>query len=213
MTNIKLIDENTDLSTLTLHKIDWDVVIKNVPYQVVRIDGYVHSIGGRWGDNDYWCYPLNEEPTVHNLAEFSPYDPVCWGITYAPQLYHRHKWGEHEICRTSGVTITRNGVPFDDSAHSVAMALVNIDEFRSHPLKLDCRGYAEKCIGRKVWWRSEPAVVSSFIAGQACVILEPDGIDQFTVPPEFAKEDREYYADRDVKTHILDEHIWWFRRD
>jgi hypothetical protein len=51
----------------------------------------------------------------------------------------------------------------------------------------------------------------SFISGQACVILKPDGIPRFTVPPEFAEEEPDYYEDETVKTDILDRHIWWFR--
>lgn len=214
MTQIKLIDEKTDLSQLIIHPYDWDLVVKGVPYQVVRIEGYVHTIGGHWGGNDFWCYPLKEEMTVHNLAEFSADDPVCWGIRIEPYLYHRHKWDEHEIERSSGITITRNGIPFG-TAFSYEDAVIKIDQFRNHALHLDCRGYAENCIGRKVWWRSQPAVVTSFIAGQACVILEPDGIERFRIPPEFenAEDHWLFNEERDIKAHILDQHIWWFRRD
>lgn len=207
---IKLINEFTDISTLKMRKLDWDVVIRDVPYQIVRIEGYVHTIGGHWCENDIWCYPLNEQPTYENIAEFDVNDPVCWGIKCEPYLYHKHKWGEHEIRRSTGIVITRNGKTFDN-AYSFEEAKVKIDEYREHPLELDCRGYAEKCIGRKVWWRSEPAIVTHFVEGQACVILAPDGIDHFTVPPEFAKEDPYYYDDGDVKANILDKHIWWFR--
>ena len=68
-------------------------------------------------------------------------------------------------------------------------------------------------IGRKVWWRSEPAIIESWIYGQACVILKPDGIEGFTVPPEFRGELVPSYCDEDhtIKADILDKHIWWFR--
>ena len=73
-------------------------------------------------------------------------------------------------------------------------------------------GFAEKMIGRKVWWRSEPAIIKSWIGhGQACVILEPDGIDNFTMPAEFADDEVMTYEDKTVKTSIFDKHIWWFR--
>lgn len=212
MTDIKLIDDSTDISELKMRKLEWDVVVRGVPYQVVRIDGYVHTIGGHWGENNLWCYPLGENPTYDNLAEFTADDPVCWGIKYEPYLYHKHKWDEHEIRRSSGITITRNGDVFDN-AYSIDEAKVKINEYRGHPLNLDCMDYDKSCIGRKVWWRSEPAIITHYCKGQACVILAPDGIDTFTVPPEFAKEEPYYYSDGDVKTHILDKHIWWFRND
>lgn len=88
-----------------------------------------------------------------------------------------------------------------------------IYDFEEHPLELDTIDYDKKAIGRKVWWRSEPAIVTNFIKGQACVILAPDGIEHFTVPNEFANEDPDYYEDDTVKTTIMDKHIWWFRED
>ena len=66
-------------------------------------------------------------------------------------------------------------------------------------------------IGRKVWWRSEPAIISSWIDGQACVILEPDGIDNFTKPAEFVDDGCMDDGERDIKADIFDKHIWWFR--
>ena len=70
-----------------------------------------------------------------------------------------------------------------------------ITEFSEHPLELNAIDFDHKAVGRKVWWRGEPAIVESFISGQACVILKPDGIPRFTVPPEFAEEEPDYYED------------------
>ena len=41
-----------------------------------------------------------------------------------------------------------------------------------------------------------------------------DGIDRFDTPPEHKGGVWEYYHDekKSIKTHILDEHIWWFRK-
>ena len=81
-----------------------------------------------------------------------------------------------------------------------------------HPLALNTIDFDKKMIGRKIWWRSEPGIITRWIDGQACVIIEPDGIEKFTTPAEFFKEDGdEYYEDNYVKTNIFDKHIWWFR--
>lgn len=48
MANLKLIKKDTDL-TGVLHPIDWDAVLYDKEYQVYRADGFVHSVGGRWG--------------------------------------------------------------------------------------------------------------------------------------------------------------------
>ena len=90
MTQFKHVTKETDLSIIK-HPLPWDVVIHGRPYYVVKLDGYVHTIGGRWGDNDYWAYPRDEEPSYENLVEFEADDPVCWGITYQPHLYMKSK--------------------------------------------------------------------------------------------------------------------------
>ena len=85
MSEIRLITEDTDIDSLKMSKMDWDVEVKGVPYQVVRIEGYIHSIGGRWGENNLWMYPRFEVPTYGNLVEYCCNNcGVCWGIKYEP---------------------------------------------------------------------------------------------------------------------------------
>lgn len=209
MTDIKLIEENTDISELKMHKFDWDVEVNGVSYQVVKIEGYVHSIGGHHGENDLWMYPRNGMPTYETLIEYQcDGGGVCWGIKYEPRNYIRQKW-EPECLTSNSVMITRNGKDFYP-CHSIDRARYLIEQLDEHPINLNMYNFTKKVIGRKVWWRSEPAIVTRWIDGQACVILEPDGIDHFSAPAEFA--DDEYYDDEYyIKTDIFDNHIWWFR--
>ncbi len=214
MADIRLITKNTDLSHPP-KPYDWDVLINGRPYFVVRMEGYVHSIGGRWGDNDLWAYPREEAPSFENLIEFSADQPVAWGIRYEPQNYTKTKWDETEVRSGGGIAITRNGEVFCHITgglnYGIDEARTMIARFSEHPLELNAIDFDQKAVGRRVWWRSEPAIIESFIKGQADVILKPDGIPRFTTPPEFAKEEPDYYEDETVKTSILDNHIWWFR--
>lgn len=214
---IKLIEKDTDISSLNIHELPWDVVVgkeKKIPYQVVRIKDYYHSIGGRHGNNDLWMYPRGEKPTYENLVEYQGRDMgVCWGIKYEPYNYIRSKWDEAECFTTGGAMITRNGEDFYFCREGIDMAKVLINRISKHPIGFNCINWDKHVIGRKVWWRSEPAIITNFIKhGQACVILEPDGIDKFTTPAEFAEEEGDdYYCGGNVKTDIFDKHIWWFR--
>lgn len=208
MTEIKLIRPDTILPKLK--PLDWDVVISGTPYYVVKVPGYVHSIGGRFGTNDYWAYPRNETPCYDNLIEYNVDFPVCWGISYNPRHYTNAKWDETMACTFSSVNIIRNGELFE-TVHGIYKALSILDEISGHPLELNTIDFNLKCVGRKVWWRSEPAVIKCYVDGQACVILVPDGIERFTVPAEFAEEDPDYYEDEVVNASIFDKHIWWFR--
>lgn len=216
MSDIKLIDKNTVLPKL--YPMDWDVVINGKPYYVVRVEGYCHRIGGRYNNNDLWAYPRDEEPTYENLIEFDCDNPVSWGIRYTPKNVIKCKWDECESYSVGSVVITRNGEDFYNVRgginYGIDKARVIISEFKEHPIDCQMIDFDKKVIGRKVWWRSEPAIVTHWCKGQACVILEPDGIDKFTTPAEFYEEDGEdHYEDGTVKTDILDDHIWWFRED
>lgn len=213
MSEIKLITEETDISSLKMRKMDWDVEVNSASYQIVRIDGYVHAIGGRWGENDFWMYPRNEDPTYDNLVEYYGNGcGVCWGIKYEPHNYIRTKWDETECYTSGGAMITRNGKDFYFCRGGIIEAQYLLQDIDEHPLDLNMYGFAEKMIGRKVWWRSEPAVITHWVGhGQACVILEPDGIDRFTTPAEYANDDFMAYEERDIKTSIFDKHIDWFR--
>ena len=211
MPRIKLIDRTTDISGLKMRQLNWDTVINGEPYFVVLIEGYIHTIGGKCGNNNLWAYPRNEKPSCENLIQFNG-EPVCWGINYAPYNHARYRHGEFETRTIGNVFITRNGEKFCDVRGGIERAKCMINDFSEHPMNLNEIDFDKNVIGRKVWWRSEPAIVTSYISGQACVTLEPDGIPQFTTPAEFANEGCKYYFDSDVKADILDEHIWWFRK-
>lgn len=211
MNTIRLIEKDTDISKLNIAKIDWDVVVRDRSYQVVRIDGYVHTIGGKWGENNLWMYPRDEEPTYDNLVEYQGDGGACWGYKYEPHNYIRSKWEERECFTSGGVMITRNGEDFYFCRTGIDEARYLMNKIDEHPLDLNIYKFDKQMIGRKVWWRSEPAVITHWIEGQACVILEPDGIDKFAVPAEFVHDEIMNDRERDIKAEIFDDHIWWFR--
>ena len=208
---IKLIDRTTDISRLKMHQMNWDTVINEKSYFVVLIEDYIHTIGGKYGNNNLWAYPRSEKPSCENLVQFDG-EPVCWGINYAPYNHVRYRHGELETRTIGNVFITRNGEKFCDVRGGIERARCMINDFLEHPMNLNEIDFDKNVIGRKVWWRSEPAVVASYISRQACVMLEPDGIPRFTTPAEFADEGCDYYCESDVKANILDKHIWWFRK-
>lgn len=216
MSEIRLITKE-DFPNLKYRKLDWDVEVKGIPYQVIRVEGFAHCIGGHldWGDgNNFWAYPLSTEMSYETLVEFNGEPGACWGLEYATVNNRRTKWDETEISKGRKLIITRNGKPFYDGLITFhqAVAYIKDNVLNEHPLDLNVRDFDQKCIGRKVWWRSQPAVITDYINGQACVILKPDGIDMFEIPKEFEKSDLPYDENREeIKTTIFDDHIWWFR--
>lgn len=215
---IRLILEE-DIPNLEYRKLDWDVEINGIPYQVIRVPGFAHCTGGHldYGEgNIFWAYPLNEELSIHNLREYNgPHGGVRWGLEYSPTMYFQYKWEEPSIESGRKLIITRNDKPFYNGFMTFHQAIAYVKDgiLAEHPLDLNERDFDKKCIGRKIWWRSEPAVITDYVQGQACVMIAPDGIDQFTVPAEYAGDplfdDGE--TTHEIKAKIFSEHINWFR--
>jgi len=220
MSYFKLIQSDEDLKEI--EPLDWDVVVEGVQYRVYRVPGYVHTIGGRWGDNDLWTCRRDVAPHVETLIPFRADDPVCWGIIISPYLEAEYDDGDAEYtAHPSGVEycnsvkIIRNGQMFNANVKGgVAEALSMIAKYREHPLELDMIDFNKKAVGRKVYWRSEPGIIAEYIDHEASVVIVPDGIDEFAVPTEFMHDSSvPCHEDHMIVTSILDEHIWWFRED
>ena len=217
MIKINLIKKQ-DMETLVYRKMPWDVTVGKRPYQVIKVEGHVHTIGGKldWGEgNCFWAYPYDEEMSIDNLVEFNGEPGARWGIEYYPTNYFKCKWDEAEIRKGRHLVITRNEEPFYEGFMTFHEALSYVLDNRldEHPMELNNRDFDKEVIGRKVWWRSEPGVITQYCKGQAAVIIEPDGIERFTVPREYANDDFPIERDKDVKADIFDKHIWWFRKE
>lgn len=214
MNEINLITENTDISKLDMYKYHWDVVVNNVPYQVVSIEGYVHTVGGKRGLNDLWMYPRAEEPSYQNLVEYTGDGcGVCWGIKYEPHNYLKTKWDETE-CRTSGgATVTRNGQTFYFCRGGIIEAMNMLRTVDGHPADLNQIDFDKKLEGRKIWYRSQPAVIQKYLGSDnAVIVIVPEEGTKFSVPNEFADE---LFVDDEYQDEVIDTifspHIWWFR--
>ena len=164
MQSIRLIDRDTDISKLKIHKMYWDTVINGEPYFVVLIEGYIHTIGGKYGNNNLWAYPRNEKPSFKNLIQFDG-EPVCLGINYAPYNHARYRHGEFEARTIGNVFITRNGEKFCDVINKVAELKYNAVKVT---LDVDTTGIKDAVTGK----------LKEIDAGQMTSIA--DGMKQFS---------------------------------
>lgn len=231
MSNIKLITKDTDLSKVLI-PVNWDVVLYGEPYQVYRAEEYnqetgetilyIHSIGGKWGDNNYWTCPRNEEPSYENLEMFCG-DACCWGVNVISKNTHKSKFECVRVNHSYLVEITRNGEVFNsircnDMAYGIARAQVLIAEYSEHPLELNNYDWNKNLIGRHVKYNGIPAVISHYCDGQACIFVKPlnyEDIYRFYDKPWYGSDDySEYYEEcrenEGIKVEITSPHIWWF---
>jgi hypothetical protein len=213
MAEIKLIEETTDLSQLR-KPIGWDLEVKGEPYDVYRVDGYIHTIGGKMGENNYWACPAGERPTFENLIEFNG-DAPTWGVMFDRVNYIKSKWDETSVEANGNCWITRNGkkfyqIPARYMDYGLAKAqhlLVQLLE--ECPLYLSERTWKEQAIGRKIWYENQPAKITR-INNDNELWIEPDGIPCFTAPPHWEDMDFSDYEDG-LRVDILSPNIYWFR--
>lgn len=84
-----------------------------------------------------------------------------------------------------------------------------IRELSEHPSEWSIKSSRAALVGRKVYYRDQPAIIESLITSQGCVILIPEGIAEFR-PPLWDKERDDVDS---VKCDVLDKSIWWFREN
>lgn len=214
MAEIKLIDSSTDLSGLK-KPVGWDLEINGMPYDVYRVEGFVHSIGGKWGENCYWACPMGENPSHENLIEFSG-DAPTWGVTFERNNYIKHKWDETSVECNGNCWITRNGKKFyhvpgrymDYGLAKAQYLLVQLLE--ECPLYLNERDWREQALGRKIWYHDQPAMIQRITNDNELYIIS-DGIDEFKAPAHWGEDmDWSDYSDG-LRTDLLSPNIYWFR--
>lgn len=76
----------------------------------------------------------------------------------------------------------------------------------------DPRPVAEQLLGRRVYYRDTPAVVSSVSClSQGCVILKPIGVPEFPLAVYLVDKGEEDDERDEAKVDLLYPHVWWWR--
>lgn len=221
MTDFKVIDKNTDLSKAKYHKVPWDVVLSDgEAYDIYQFNGYVHTEGGRWGENCYYACPRGENPTAENLILFRANSTCRWGFTVTEHNYLKNKWGETYIEDNVVVTILRNDKPFKtilcrDLAYGTACALKFITEVQEGFCGVNEINWANGLIGRKVYYKNTPAVVMRVDTEDFRVYLVPDNDEKCFPKPVYWNDytEEEWKADYGHGMYIEADStdIHWFR--
>ena len=118
-----------------------------------------------------------------------------------------------EVRKGGSCTILADGVPvFEFFTRDTQSALLRahhlIGELSDHSSGWLSSADRAKLVGRKVFYRNDPASVKSLIEDQGCLILVPDGVERFAPEPW-----READGDDDgyVKVEVTSRSIWWWR--
>ena len=179
MDKIKLLNKNSNLKHIK--KLNWDTYIRGVYYDVYRINEYIHSIGGQWGEDCYWACKRGETPSYKNLVEFTGH--VCsWSLLIEETNYLKTKYEETEIRNSIHVKILRNDKVFysftvRDFEYGYAKARKLMIEIPEHPISFNEIDFENQIIGREILWR-----------GQKCKIIEYSMNENLIIEPINNKE-------------------------
>lgn len=215
MCKIHLIDKDTDLSNI--YPLHWDAYLGTTPLTVYRVEGCVHSIGGRWGENSYWCCPRGETPTYKNLMEFSG-EPCNWSIKASSMNRVHTHWCECKLESSVLIEILRNDKLFYsfgcndlnyglNKAQELLVSKIHEGFFNFNDIDFD-----KDLIGKKIYYRDQPAIITRYIPGKCSVWIEPDGIEKFTMPVHWNAEDwTEYEKGLSICLLTDDSEVYWWR--
>ena len=70
-----------------------------------------------------------------------------------------------------------------------------------------------KLVGRKIFYDRTPALISSLIVDQGCVMIVPEGDETF-LPPVWEDDPEDWLSEhaKSIKTEVTSPHIWWWRK-
>lgn len=85
-----------------------------------------------------------------------------------------------------------------------------ISELLEHPSGWLIQEDRGNLVGRKIFYRDVPAVISALVTSQGCLMIRTEDGTPFPRPvwAEFAEIDE---GEPEVKIEITDPHVWWFR--
>ena len=209
MEGFKVPEMDTDISSLDIEEKPWDLVLDGKEYKVIRIKGYIHTRGAGY-ESDLYAYPRGEEPNYNNLVKYNLKEPVWWGIRTDHSNYVESSVGDPYAFNHNKVIITRNGKDFCE-CNTVIEALNRIDEIKIHPLKLNNYKFDENCIGCKIWYREQQAIISKYIDGEARIEIVHDGKHKFKTPDSLKALSDHCDEISSFKISIFDGCIYWNR--
>lgn len=135
-------------------------------------------------------------------------------ITASNYLKGSHYSGS-EVRKGGSGKITADGeVVFEFFTRDTRGALLRahhlIGELSEHSSGWLSKEARDRLVGRKVYYRGVPAVITRLIVDQGCVILETEDGKPFP-PPVYRDAEDEDERESSIKDEVLSPHIWWHR--
>lgn len=216
-------DEPTMEDIKNLRKLDWNVTIedednKQIPMQVCIIPDCIHSKGGKYGVNNLYVYRANIKEEDLTPSDLTPFNgDVCWSYKVYQKNYFRK---DELVCGTfckiycAGEQVYELRAGWNLMPHMIMTTICKLKEL-SILTPITDRNYEKDIVGRKIFFKDKPAIISRYIKryGEIIVIPDPDeDVKDFGRSCWMESEDEyEDILDGGIKVDILSSDIYWFR--
>lgn len=212
MSDINLIKPNTDLSNIV--KLEWDAWYGVTPLDVYEIPGHNHSIGGHWGENNYWCCKRGVNPNYETLMQFNG-SPCQWSYSLIENNFYKYKYDQKSIEKNYKVKIIRNNEVFYefiayDMDWAITKARMLLFTIKEHAIDFNVVNYEKQIIGREIMWHKAPCIIESYSQNNNLMIV-PNY--KYITNKDFFKLTMGYYDDEEnnfVMEDLFAESILWF---
>lgn len=219
-----------------LTRLDWDIIVGDTPYFGYRFspdleyyEKETEKLGDLVNNYDRWFVcerDCPEDKIIENLVLADKKDMgVRWKFEIEDTSYVKTKWEDSDLRTNCKLSIYRNNKLFysdlcGDYQYGIARAQQLIQEWNNHPLWLHEIDFDKKMVGRKVYFRDDPAIIDHFCWGDADVWLVPDkeaGCEKFK-KPAYEENDHDdgwpdtwYEYEDGLRVPLTSKDIWWFR--
>lgn len=203
-----------------LDRYNWNVTLgkEHKPMQVYRIDGCIHTKGGKRGTNELYMADRNIAKEDIKPGDLTPFSgDICWGVNIQQHNYY----GKDEVRVGCGADITCGGrkiyhitCSFDYIAARAMDTILKLQE--ECPIPFGEIDFEKWVLGKKIFWHDQPAVVTSYNVEDGTVFIKPIGQDTFKLLNRDKKEQdwvKEYATESCIKDDILASSIWWWREE
>lgn len=155
-----------------LSNYNWDVTLgdNHKPMRVCSIDGCLHTIGGRYGNNCLYMYPRDEKPTLENIEPFN--GEVVWSYTVTQT--NRYRKDDVRCCNKckifkAGQQVYEFNCGWELMPHKIMMYIEELKELPIYIFEID---YEEKYVlGRKIKFKEKPATIVQYMKKRGYVLI------------------------------------------
>lgn len=212
MSDIKMINKDSDLINSPHDDLQYDIMIKNRLYNIARYPEYIHSISGD-KKNCYWVWPRTEDRKYCNMLPYNGYLGALWDFEINSLNYGDN---DNYIYPMYRATIKRNNSIFDQRwykydnlAYITSITIVRMTRLKELPIGLNNKNFLNNLIKKEILYRGNRAIVKGYDYEYGLKIILREDENGLKVPNNIAMS-MNLEEEEPLTIDILSDDIDWF---